>query len=58
MDKLMSLAEVAQVANVSEATMRWLRHQGEDPKSGKIGRKIMYRESDVITWINAKFDAS
>lgn len=57
MDKLLTLPEVAEVTRLSEATLRWLRHNGTGPRSGKLGRRIFYREQDVIAWVTAQFDA-
>lgn len=56
MDKLLTLAEVAEMTRLSVNTVRWLRHNGKGPKSGKLGRRIFYREPDVIEWVNAQFD--
>jgi predicted DNA-binding transcriptional regulator AlpA len=54
--ELMLLPEVATMTRLSEDTIRWLRHTGEGPKSGKLGRRVVYRRSDVQTWIDAGFD--
>lgn len=55
-DELMLLPEAAKMARKAEATMRWLRHTGEGPKSGKLGRRVVYRRSDVQAWIDAGFE--
>lgn len=55
-DKLLTLAEVAELTRLPEATLRWFRHCGKGPKSGKLGRRVMYRESDVAEWINEQFE--
>ncbi len=54
-DKLLTITEVAELTRLSEATLRWFRHCGKGPKSGKLGRRVMYRESDVAEWIDAQF---
>jgi len=54
-DKLLTLAEVAEMTRLSENTMRWLRHQDKGPKAGKLGRRLVYREKDVIAWVNDQF---
>lgn len=54
-DKLLTLAEVAELTRLPEATLRWFRHCGKGPKSGKLGRRVMYRQADVTEWINAQF---
>lgn len=41
---------------VKEATLRWWRHKGVGPKSFKLGqRKVVYRKSDVVAWLNAQY---
>ncbi len=57
MDRLLTLKELAQRGIATEATLRFWRHNGDyGPRSAKIGRRVMYRESDVETWIKAQFD--
>lgn len=56
-DTIMLIGEVAELTRLSENTLRWLRHDGRGPKSAKLGRRIVYRESDVIAWIDAQFAA-
>lgn len=55
--KLLTLDEVAEMLRKSPAQMRWLRHNSRGPRSAKIGGRVMYREQDVIDWVNAAFDA-
>lgn len=56
--KLMTIDEVAEMLRKSVAQLRWMRHNGTGPKSAKLGGKVMYREQDVIAWINAAFDGA
>lgn len=55
---LMTMAEVADMTRVPENTLRFYRHKGTGPKSGKIGGRIMYRRADVDAWINEAFAAA
>lgn len=55
--KLLTLEEVAEMVRKSPAQMRWLRHNSRGPRSAKIGGRVMYREQDVIDWIDAAFEA-
>ena len=55
--KLLTLEEVAQSLRKTPAQLRWMRHNGTGPRSAKIGGRVMYREQDVIDWINAAFEA-
>jgi predicted DNA-binding transcriptional regulator AlpA len=38
------------------AQMRWMRHNGTGPRSARLGGRVMYREADVVAWINSAFD--
>lgn len=54
--KLFTLPEVAEMLRKSPAQMRWLRHNSQGPRCAKVGGRVMYREQDVIDWVNAAFD--
>jgi predicted DNA-binding transcriptional regulator AlpA len=56
MTKLLRLPEVAEVTGIPEATLRFWRHEGRGPKSAKLGRRVVYREADVLAWIDAQFE--
>ena len=58
MDKLISMREFADRAGAPEATARYWVHIGTAPKSAKIGRRRMFRESDVEAWLDAHFESS
>lgn len=55
MDKLLTLSEVAEMTRLTENTLRWLRHNNRGPQAGKLGRRLVFRESDVVEWVNAQF---
>lgn len=56
-DQLMTLEEVAEFIRTPEATLRFWRHRGEyGPRSAKVGRRVMYRKSDVDRWLAEQFD--
>ncbi|NDK31200.1 helix-turn-helix transcriptional regulator [Nesterenkonia haasae] len=55
--KLRSTTDIANTYGFPEATLRYWRHCGEGPPSVRIGRRVFYREQDVIDWINNQFDA-
>lgn len=55
---LLSEDEVAELARIPKNTLRYYRHVGDKgPKWAKLGRRVFYRESDVLAWIDAQFDA-
>lgn len=55
--KLLTIDEVGELLRKSPAQLRWMRHQKSGPKSAKLGGRVMYREQDVIDWVNAAFQA-
>lgn len=55
MTKLLRVPEVAEMTGIPEATLRFWRHTKTGPKSAKLGRRIVYREEDVLAWIDAQF---
>lgn len=57
-DRILNTNEVSQLTRVPIATLRWWRHQGEGPRSFKLGpRKVMYKEADVIAWLENHYAA-
>lgn len=56
MQKLLRLAEVTELTGIPEATLRFWRYEGTGPKSAKLGRRVVYREADVLDWIDAQFE--
>lgn len=54
-DKLLTMEEAAQATRLSVNTLRWMRQQGKGPKSGKLGKRVYYRERDLQEWIDAQF---
>jgi predicted DNA-binding transcriptional regulator AlpA len=57
MEKLLRLPEVAELTGLPVNTLRFWRHQGTGPRSIKLGRRVVYRECDVVDWIEDQFDA-
>jgi predicted DNA-binding transcriptional regulator AlpA len=55
MTKLLTLDEVAQMLRRSPSQLRWMRHKGTGPTGAKIAGRVMYREADVIDFIDSKF---
>lgn len=57
MNDLMRTEEVSEETGIPAATLRYWRHIGTGPRSAKLGRRVVYRRSDVEAWIAAAFDA-
>ena len=58
MTRPLKIPEVSAMTGIPEATLRWYRHAGVGgPRSFKLGRRVMYREEDVLAWMQAQYDA-
>ena len=56
MSKLLRVPDVSAMTGIPEATLRFWRHEKRGPKSAKLGRRVVYREEDVLAWIDAQFE--
>ncbi len=56
MKKLLRIEDVEAMTDIPAGTLRFWRHQGTGPPSAKLGRRVVYREADVIAWIDAQFE--
>lgn len=55
-DRLLYIEEFAEMIRKSPSAARFMIHKGTAPKSAKIGGRRMFRESDVLAWIDAQFE--
>lgn len=51
-DELLSIAEVAAIVRVPEATLRYWRHLRTGPHSFRIGRSVRYWHNEVVRWLD------
>lgn len=52
-DPILTTKQVAEeFPFLPEATLRWWRHAGRGPKSFVIGKKVLYRKSEVERWLS------
>lgn len=55
-DDLLTLKEVSSQLRVPEGTLRYWRHLGTyGPQSVRIGRRVLYRRTDVKRWLEAQY---
>ncbi|GAP53825.1 hypothetical protein AHiyo6_03900 [Arthrobacter sp. Hiyo6] len=54
--KLLTLHEVAEILRKSDTQLRWMIHTDTAPPSAKIGGRRMFREFEVIEWLDAQFE--
>jgi predicted DNA-binding transcriptional regulator AlpA len=57
-DDLLTTAEVAQIMRSPVSTLRYWRHLGTGPHSFRLGRRVVYRRTDVTEWLNEQSEAS
>lgn len=50
--RLLLTTEVAERLRKPEATLRYWRHKGVGPSSFRIGRTVVYPESELERWID------
>jgi excisionase family DNA binding protein len=53
--RLMGVEQTAERIGTSISTLRYWIQRGTAPPSAKIGRRRMFRPSDVDAWIEKKF---
>lgn len=51
----LTVEEVAEMCGVQPTTMRFWRHQNRGPVSVKVGRRLVYRRSDVEQWLSEQY---
>lgn len=53
-ESLITVPEAAALLRTPESTLRYWRHTGLGPRSIRLGRRVFYREGDLLTWIEAE----
>lgn len=51
--EIMTHPEVAKHARMSESTLYYQNHVGRGPRRIKIGKRVVYRRSDVDAWLDS-----
>lgn len=51
MEEILLTPQVAKLTRNPEATLRYWRHIGRGPASFKLGRRVVYRRSEVERWM-------
>lgn len=50
-EDLLTTAEVAAHLRTAPSTLRYWRHIGRGPDSFRVGKRVLYRATDVHTWL-------
>ena len=56
MNDLMFVSEVAEYLRRSENTIRWMIYEGKAPRHAKVAGRIVFRKTDVDTWLDEQFE--
>ena len=54
-DRLLTICEVADLTRAPINTLRYWRGIGSGPPAFKVGRRVVYRESDVRQWLDDQY---
>jgi len=54
-DRLLDTDEVEKLGPWSKATWAYWRHINYGPPYALIGKRVVYKESEVVAWIETKF---
>lgn len=57
-DRLLVMSEVSERIRVPISTLRHWRQIHAGPPAARIGRRVMYRQSDVDAWLRDQFQAA
>jgi DNA-binding transcriptional MerR regulator len=50
-DPLLTTGDVAELTRAPASTVRYWRHIGCGPRGFRIGRRVLYRRSEVLRWL-------
>ncbi|HKE72466.1 MAG TPA: helix-turn-helix domain-containing protein [Acidimicrobiales bacterium] len=54
MTEILTTEQLAELVHVPVNTVHYWRAQGTGPKGIKIGKRVIYRASDVAAWLDVK----
>jgi DNA-binding transcriptional MerR regulator len=54
-ERLLTIGEVAELTRAPVNTLRYWRGIGAGPPAFKVGRRVLYRESDVRAWLDEQY---
>jgi len=53
-DRWLTTADLAVRYHTEPSTIRYWRHTGYGPEGTRFGRRVLYKEADVIAWEKQK----
>ena len=55
MGELLNPTEAAETIKSTPSTLAYWRHIGTGPKYAKVGRRVVYRRTDLEAWLDEQF---
>jgi predicted DNA-binding transcriptional regulator AlpA len=55
--EILLMEEVSELTRIPMSTLRFYRHSNQGPRSFKLGGRIAYKRSDVLDWIESRYNA-
>jgi len=55
---LLSIEEVATELGIPVPTLRYWRTRSEGPRSFRLGRRVVYKRTDIEAWINEAYESA
>lgn len=55
MDKLLRIEAVSEMLGIPVDTLRNWRAHGRGPQPAKLGRRLVWRESQINAWLDEQF---
>lgn len=56
-ERLVSSDELAALLGLTVGTVRWMKHDGQLPPAAKVGRRLVWKESEILAWLDELFAA-
>lgn len=53
---ILTIEEAAEILRTPVSTLRYWRHMKRGPRAGRIGGRLMYRQTDLEQWLNDQFE--
>lgn len=56
MERMITVEELASAHHVTPQAIYNMRHRGVGPRATRIGKRLLFTESDVLAWLESRRD--
>jgi excisionase family DNA binding protein len=56
LERMLTTEEVAGLLRMSREAVWAMRHRGTGPRGVRVGKRVLYPESEVVAWLQALHD--